>query len=333
MKRLNASPKRMDMKKMLNRYGVFLALILVCILLSFLTPAFMTSRNIINVVRQVSVYGLLAIGVMLVVITGEIDLSVGSIVALSGVTSALAVKAGAPWFVAIVLGMASGMAAGLFNGLFVTLGNVPSFIATLGMQGIARGVALLMTNGYPVSGLGDSFRFIGRGSIGFLPVPIIVLLICCFVMAFVAKRTDFGRHLFAIGGSRKAALYSGINVRREIIKAFVLSGFFSGLAGVVLTARLGAAETVAGEGFEQIAIAAVVIGGASLAGGKGNMLGTLVGTLIIGVINNGMTLLSIQTYWQKIVQGAIIVLAVLLNTMQFRSRRRSKKSASLKTEN
>ncbi len=330
MKEQFAGRKRLDVKKVLNHYGVFLALILVCILLSFLTPAFMTSRNIINVVRQVSVYGLLAIGVMLVVLTGEIDLSVGSIVALSGVAAALAVKSGAPWYLALILGLGSGMAAGLVNGLFVTLGNVPSFITTLGMQGIARGVALLLTNGYPVSGLGDDFRFIGRGSIGFLPVPIIVLLACSLLMAFVTKRRDFGRNLFAIGGSRKAALYSGINVRKEIVKAFVLSGFFSGLAGVVLTARLGAAETVAGDGFEQIAIAAVVIGGASLAGGKGNMMGTLVGTLIIGVINNGMTLLSIQTYWQKIVQGAIIVLAVLLNTVQIRSRKRKKSSPALK---
>lgn len=330
MKEHLAGLKRMDAKKILNRYGVFLALILVCILLSFLTPAFMTSRNIINVVRQVSVYGLLAIGVMLVVLTGEIDLSVGSIVALSGVVSALAVKDGAPWYIAVALGLVSGMLAGLVNGLFVTLGNVPSFIATLGMQGVARGVALLLTNGYPVSGLGDDFRFIGRGSVGFLPVPIIILLACCLLMAFVTKKRDFGRNLFAIGGSRKAALYSGINVRKEVIKAFVLSGFFSGLGGIVLTARLGAAETVAGEGFEQIAIAAVVIGGASLAGGKGNMMGTLVGTLIIGVINNGMTLLSIQTYWQKIVQGAIIVLAVLMNTVQIRSMKRKKSAPALK---
>ena len=327
MKMNFAGLKRMNMKRILNRYGVFLALILVCILLSFLTPAFATSRNIINVVRQVSVYGLLAIGVMLVVLTGEIDLSVGSIVALSGVAAALADKGGAPWYIAILLGLVAGMAAGLINGLFVTFGNVPSFIATLGMQGIARGVALLMMNGYPVSGLSSEFRFIGKGSIGFLPVPIIVLLTCCLIMAFVTKRMDFGRNLFAIGGSRKAALYSGIHVRREIIKAFVLSGFFAGLAGVVLTARLGAAETVAGEGFEQMAIAAVVIGGASLAGGKGNMMGTLIGTLIIGVINNGMTLLSIQTYWQKIVQGAIIVLAVLLNTIQIRSGRKKKPAA------
>lgn len=312
--------KTMTARQFISKYGVFLALVAICIIMNFMTEDFLTYDNIINVIRQVAVYGLLAIGETLVVLTGEIDLSCGSIVGISGVGTALCIKAGLPIAVAILIGLLIGIVCGLINGIVVTKGNVPSFIATMGMQGIARGAALLLSGGYPVSGLGDSFRVLGKGYIlKVVPIPIVIFLISAIVIHFVLKRLSFGRNLYAIGGSRKAALYSGIAVKKEIVKAFVLSGMFAAMGGIVLAARLNSAETVAGQGYETNAIAAVVIGGASLSGGKGSIMGTILGTIIIGVISNAMTLLSVQPYWQQVIRGAIIILAVLINTVDLKS--------------
>ena len=312
--------KRMTARQFVSKYGVLLALIAICAVMSFLSDVFFTYGNAINIIRQVAVYGMLAIGETLVILTGEIDLSIGSIVGVSGVSTALCLKAGMSIPVAILIGLCVGMFCGLINGVALTQGNVPSFIATLGMQGVARGFALILSGGYPVSTLGDRFRVIGKGEFfGVIPIPIVILLVSAVIMHFVLKRMSFGRNLFAIGGSRKAALYSGISVKKEIVKAFILSGLFAAMGGIMLAARLNSAETTAGAGYETIAIASVVIGGASLAGGKGSIVGTILGTIIIGVINNAMTLLSVQPYWQEVIQGAIIVLAVLINTVDLKS--------------
>ena len=316
---MNFNQKKL--KEALNKFGVLIALLIVCVVMSFLSDSFLTTTNLLNVVRQVAVYGVLSIGVTLVVLTGEIDLSTGAIVGISGVITAMSIKAGLPLALSILTGLMLGGICGLMNGLFVTYGNVPSFVTTLGMMGIARGVSLIISGGYPISGLGTSFTFIGKGRILGIPVPMIILFVLAFVMQYVLKWTSYGRNLYAIGGSRKAALYSGIPVKKEIIKAFILSGFFSAIGGIILAARLGCAETVAGEGYEQMAIASVVIGGASLAGGRGSMWGTVIGTFVIGIISNGMTLLSIQSYWQKVVQGAIIILAVLFTTIELKKKK------------
>ena len=208
-----------------------------------------------------------------------------------------------------------GFACGVFSGFLVSVCNMPSFVATLGIQGILRGISLLISGGYPVSGLPASFTFLGKGRLANIPIPMIILFALAILMQIVLTRTAYGRNLYAIGGSRKAALYSGIAIKKNITLAFAISGLFAALGGIVLTARLSCAETMAGEGYEQLAIAAVVIGGASLMGGKGSIYGTILGAFVIGVINNGMTLLSIPSYWQQIVQGAIIILAVLLTTV------------------
>ncbi|MBC7084249.1 MAG: ABC transporter permease [Firmicutes bacterium] len=303
---------------LLDGYSVVIGLVLVSGAMSFLSPVFLTSPNLLSVIRQVSVIGLLAIGETFVVLTGEIDLSVGSLVALSGVVAAMAQKAGLGLVPSIVLPLAVGGLTGAIIGVIVAKGKVPSFVVTLGVMGVARGIALVLTNGFPISGFGENYKWIGGGEVFSIPVPMILLLILTVVAAVVLQQTPFGRNLYALGGSRKAAFYSGINVDRELVKVFVLSGTFAALGGIVLTARLDAAETVAGLGYELSAIAAVVIGGASLSGGVGSVYGTLLGTLFIGVIANGLTLLAVSSYWQQVVQGAIIVLAVLLDQLRKR---------------
>lgn len=303
----------------LNRYSAIIGLLVVVVVMSVLSPVFLTSLNLLSVIRQVSVIGLLAIGETLVVLTGEIDLSVGSVLALSGVAAAMAQKAGLGVAMSIAAALLVGGTAGLIVGLIVGKGHVPSFVATLGMMGVARGVSLVLTQGFPISGFSQAYKWIGAGEVAGVPVPMIILIALTVVMGIVLRSTPFGRNLYALGGSRKAAFYSGIDVEKEIIKVFVLSGMFAGLGGVVLTARLDAAETVAGLGYESNAIASVVIGGASLSGGVGSVYGTLIGTLLIGVIGNGLTLLAVSSYWQQIVQGAIIVLAVLLDQLRKRN--------------
>lgn len=304
---------------LLDRYSVIIGLVLVSAVMSLLSPVFLTSMNVLSVVRQVAVIGLLAIGETLVVLTGEIDLSVGSVLALSGVVAAMAQKAGVGLLPSILLALLAGAAMGAFMGIIVAKGKVPSFVVTLGMMGVARGIGLVLTNGFPISGFAEAYKWIGAGEVVGVPIPMILLLILTVVVALILRHTPFGRNLYALGGSRKAAFYSGIDVDWELIKVFALSGLFAGLGGIVLTARLDAAETVAGLGYELSAIAAVVIGGASLSGGTGTVYGTLLGTLFIGVIANGLTLLAVSSYWQQIVQGAIIVLAVLLDQLRKRS--------------
>ncbi|TAH64479.1 MAG: ABC transporter permease [Anaerolineaceae bacterium] len=304
----------------LKKYGVVVALLIIVVFMSFLSDAFLTTNNLLNVVRQSAVYGVLAIGVTLVIITGEIDLSTGSIVGLSGVLTATALKAGVPIILSIGIGLLSGAVCGLINGILVTYGNVPSFVTTLGMQGIVRGASLLISGGYPISGFDKVYTFIGKGKVFGVPVPMIILFVLAIIMHYILGWTKFGRDLYAIGGSRKAALYSGITVKKDIIKAFILSGIFAAIGGIMLSARLGCAETIAGAGYESMAVASAVIGGASLAGGKGTILGTVVGTFIIGVIGNGMTLLSVQAYWQQVVQGAIIIIAVLVTSLNLKKK-------------
>lgn len=311
--------RKFSLSDIAGKYGVLVGLLIVCLAMTVLSPVFMSTNNLLSILLQVSVYGLLAVGMTFVILTGEIDLSVGSIVAISGVVAATIQKAGWGFIPTVIIPVIIGTLFGFISGLIVTKGRVPSFIVTLGMMGIARGVALVITNGFPISGFSESFKFLGSGKIWFVPFPIILLLLVIFAVHIVLKHTSFGRNLYAIGCSRKAAFYSGIKVQNEIIKAFILSGAFAALGGVILTARLDAAETVAGRGYELIAIAAVVIGGASLIGGKGTVIGTFLGTLLIGVITNGMILLAISSYWQQIVMGLIIILAVLLNTLKSNS--------------
>ena len=285
--------------------GIFAILV---VGLTILKPVFLTPDNLINVIRQVSITAIIGIGMTFVLISGEIDLSVGSIAALSGIIVTISLKDGLP--------MAAGALCGLANGSIHVYARIPSFIVTMGMLNIARGLVLVITNSYPVTGLPDSFKVIGRGYVGFLPVPVIIMLICYVLGYVVLKYIKFGRSIFAIGGNIEAARLSGISVNRNKILIYVLCGVTAAIGGIVLASRMFSGQPSAGDGLELNAIAACVIGGTSTTGGKGRIWGTFLGALIMGIITNGMNLLNISTNWQLIVQGAIIIIAVGLDRIK-----------------
>jgi inositol transport system permease protein len=283
-------------------------------------PTFLTDTNLTNVLRQVVVVSLLACGVTFIIILGHIDVSLGSVMALTGTFAATVMVQTGSITLAVIAGLALGAFTGLVNGLVVTIFRIPSFIMTLAMSSVARGAILLYTDGAPVTGLGN-FKVIGQGSIG--PVPISVLiLIAVFVACWVLlARTRFGRQLYAVGGNERAARASGIRPERVVIKAFVLNGLLCGLAGIILTSRINSGQPAAGVGYEFDAITAVVVGGTSLMGGTGTIPGTLIGAFIIGIINNILNLLNVSSYWQQIVKGLIIALAVILDVWTKSSRK------------
>lgn len=305
-----------------QKYGILIALLVCCLFLSVASEYFLTTRNIINVLRQVSINGILAIGMTFVILMRGIDLSVGSLVALAGVvsaslatTSSSAMVIGGPYPVAIALlaGVGVGAACGAFSGLVVSRFNVPAFVATLGMLSAARGLTLLYAGGRPVPALTPAFRWIGTGDILGVPLPVILLAIVFLLSWIILSHTRFGRHVYAAGGNPHAAKVSGINVSRIQLTVYVISGVLSGIAGMILAARTGSALTQAGIAYELDAIAAVVIGGTSLSGGVGRVTGTLIGALLIGVMNNGLDLMGVESYYQQVIKGLLIVAAVMLD--------------------
>ena len=313
---------------MAQRFGILIALIVLCLILSVANEYFLTGRNIVNVLRQTSINGILAIGMTFVILTRGIDLSVGSVVALAGVTSAafattstVAMVAGGPYpaVLAFAIGIAVGMAAGAISGVFVARYNVPAFVATLGMLSAARGLTLLFADGRPIPALTDAYRWIGTGDIAGVPMPVVIFAIVFVVSWYVLAATRFGRRVYAAGGNPHAAMVSGIDVAKIRLWVYVISGGLAGLAGMILAARTGSALPQAGIAYELDAIAAVVIGGTSLAGGVGHVGGTLIGALLIGVVNNGLDLMGVQSYYQQVIKGVLIVAAVLLD--QSRNRR------------
>ncbi len=313
--------KRTTPAAVLSRFGVLIAFAIMLIFLSFATKTFLTPKNLINVVRQVSVNGIIAVGMMLVLLTGGIDLSVGSVVALSGVVAASFAQSGTyPIIVPVAMGLLVGVLVGAVNGFLIVRVKIVPFIATMGMLSMARGVALVYSNGRPISNLSDSFRFIGSGSLlNALPVISLIMLACFVVGYVVMNKTRFGRYVYAIGGNEKASRVSGLKVDQVKYLVYMLSAVFASLAGVVLAARINAGSPASGEGYELDAIAAVVIGGTSLSGGVGTIWGTLLGVLIVGVLNNGLDLLNVSSYYQLITKGAIIVLAVAMDTRNKRN--------------
>lgn len=310
----NQMTKRLSGKDLFNKYGILMVFLILFILLTVITNTFFTSRNLINVLKQVSINGIISVGMMCVLLTGGIDLSVGSIVALSGIVATTFAHPGEyPVIVPIILGVLAGAACGVVNGTLVAFLNLPAFIATLGMLSVASGVALVLSKGRPISNLSDQFRYIGGGTILGLPILIYILAAVFLIGYLILSWTKFGRYLYAIGGNEEAAKASGLSVARIKLFVYMISGICAGLAGTVLASRINAGQPNSGEGYELDAIAAVVIGGTSLNGGIGKVSGTILGVLIVGVINNGMDLLNISSYYQKIVKGSIIVLAVLLD--------------------
>lgn len=305
-----------DLRRVLKNYGILLAFVLICAILAWLSPVFLRWANILNVIRQSSIYGIMAIGMTFVILTGGIDLSVGSILAFSGAVAAGLLKANAPLGLVIVASLAVGSVLGLANGVIVTVGRITPFVTTLAMMTVARSLTLIFCNGYPISGFSQRFRFIGTGDLLGIPVPIVVFLATVVLAAVVLRETRLGRYTYAIGGNEEAVRLSGIPTGFFKTMVYVFSGLASGLSAVILTSRLNSAETVAGTGYELDVIAAVVIGGTSLNGGRGSVWGTLVGALLISVINNGMVLLGINPYYQGLVKGLILLGAVLLDRLR-----------------
>lgn len=298
---------------LVRNWGLAIALLLICAVLSFLHPGFLTIANLLNVARQISINGILAVGVTLVLLTGGVDLSLGSIVALAGVVAAsLAHPGDYPVLIPISAGILTGGLCGGVNGLMVTRGRIAPFIATLGMMTAARGLALVASDGRPVSNLSPAFTRLG-GDIGSLPIPVIILAVIALATSIMLGRFRLGRHIYAVGGNAEAARASGIKVSVIGMFAYTFCGAMAGLAGIVLAARITTGQPNAGTGFELDAIAAVVIGGTSLSGGIGRIRGTILGVLLVGVINNGLDLMDVSSYYQAIVKGAIIVSAVWLD--------------------
>ena len=298
-----------------RQFGTVIGLAVLCAVLWALTPHFLTVSNLLNIAQQTSINAIVAVGMTFVIISGGIDLSVGSIVALAGVALGAMLQTGYPLPVALAASLAAGTACGMLNGALVSVGGLPPFIATLGMMSAARGTALVFTEGRPISGFDDGFRVLATGSIGFVPAPVVVMIVVYVVAHIVLTRTTFGRYTYAIGGNEEATRLSGVAVRFHKTLIYGTSGLISAVAAIVLTARLNSAQPIAGMMYELDAIAATVIGGTSLMGGQGTLAGTLVGALIMGVLRNGLNLLGVSSFLQQIVIGVVIVSAVLVDTM------------------
>lgn len=304
-------------KAFMTEYGVVVCLVLIFIFFGLMKPKFLTVTNLLNMLRQTSINGLLAIGMTFVVLTGGIDLSVGSIVGASGMFAALVAResVGLPWFLAVLTGLGIGLLLGTINGVIVAYCKVPAFIATMGMMSIARGVTYMATDAKPVPGLQQAFLKIGGGSLGPIPIPIILLVIVLVICFIVLYKCPYGRYVYATGGNAMSARVSGIDVKKIICSVYMISGLLAGLAGVILTARVTSGLAAGGEGYETDAIAAAVIGGNSLAGGRGRLWGTIIGFLIMGVMNNGLDMMAVSSYWQLVIKGIIIIGAVMLDSL------------------
>ncbi len=303
-----------------RQFGTLVGLLLLSVVLTILTPYFLTVSNLVNVVQQSAIIAIVAAGITFVIISGGIDLSVGSILALGGLVMADALHAGVAVPVAIVVGLLVGLVAGCVNGLLVTFGRLPPFIATLGTMSAIRGLALMYKDGSPISGFSDGFRALATGGVMGVPAPVITMLIVFVIAHFILTRTKVGRYAYAIGGNEEGALLSGINVTFHKIVVYGISGMLSALSAVLLTARLNSAQPIAATGYELDAIAAAVIGGTSLLGGEGTLFGTLIGALIMGVLRNGLNLLNVSSYVQQVAIGSVIIIAVFVDMALKRKR-------------
>ncbi len=297
--------------------GIIAALAVMCIFLAVFpatSSSFLTPKNLFNILRQISTNMLLACGMTMVIILGGIDLSVGSIIALSGVISAGCVaRYGLPIPVALLVGVLIGLVIGSVNGGIIAFTTIPPFIVTLATMNVARGLAKVYTGGSPVRVVTKEWQFLGAGYIGPVPVPVIIMIVVVIITAFIMNRTKMGRHIYAVGGNAQAAVFSGIKVSKVKFFVHAFSGVMAGLAGIILASRMYSGQPTAGEGAEMDAIAAVVVGGTSMSGGSGKIGGTVIGALIIGILNNGLNLLNVNSFWQDVVKGIVILLAVLID--------------------
>ncbi|NBA85213.1 ribose ABC transporter permease [Emticicia sp. CRIBPO] len=311
-------------KEFLKKSQSLIALFLLCLVLSLLSDKFLTGTNLWNVLRQISVNVCISVGMTLVVLMAGIDLSVGSVLGLTAALSAGLLKNGLGFesldlFVGftvlggVLVAMLVGLFLGFLNGWFITKFSIPPFVATLAMLTIARGLTMLYTQGMPISNLGSSFEFIGSGWFLGIPVPVWISAFFVLIVLFLSKKTTFGRYIYAIGGNEKAAFLSGININRVKLIVYGIAGMMASVAGILVTSRLNSAQPNAGASYELDSIAAVVIGGTSLSGGVGSVTGTVIGAAIIGVLNNGLVLLNVSPFWQQVVKGLVILVAVIID--------------------
>ena len=305
-----------------SNVGIIAALLILCIFLAVYPKtagSFLTSKNVFNVLRQISSNLFLACGMTMVIILGGIDLSVGSVIALSGCIAAGGVaRYNLPIPVAILMGITIGLIVGACNGFIISKTTIPAFIVTLATMNIAKGLAYVYTGGSPVRVVSKEWQFIGAGYIASIPTPVIILIVVLVITSILMNNTKFGRHIYAVGGNAQAAEFSGISTARVKFLVHVYTGLMAGIAGVVLASRMYSGQPTAGDGAEMDAIAAVVVGGTSMSGGSGKIGGTIIGGLIIGVLNNGLNLMNVNSFWQYVVKGAVILLAVFIDYLRNR---------------
>jgi ribose transport system permease protein len=300
-------------------YGIYVAFGLLLVGLAVVSPVFATPSNLFNIALQSSINALLAFGMTFVILTAGIDLSVGSLLAISGaLAGGLMVGGGLPWPLAALVGLAAGTALGAINGIAITAFRIPPFIATLAMLSIGRGLTQLYTGGRPFTGLDPAFNQLGQGEIGPVPIPVMLMIVVVAAGWVVLRFTVFGRHVYAVGSNPEAARLAGVPVAAVLVAVYAISGLLAALGGLVITARLSSAQPTAGAGFELDAIAAVVVGGMSLSGGEGSIIRSLIGALIIGVLNNGLNLLNVDPFVQPVVKGLVILVAVGLDRLKTR---------------
>lgn len=305
-----------------DNIGIIIALLAMCIFLVIFPrtrSTFLTQKNIFNILRQNSTNLFLATGMTMVIILGGIELSVGSVIALSGcVAAGCVVNLGLPEIVGFAAALLVGAVVGVFNGFVISMTDIPPFIVTLASMNITKGIALVLTGGAPIRCMTDAFKFPGAGYVGPVPTPVILMLIVFIIAALIINRTKLGRHMYAVGGNAQAAQFSGINVKKVKFIIYTYTGIMAGLAGIVTASRLYSGQPTSGDGAEMDAIAAVVVGGTSMSGGSGRIGGTLIGVLIIGVLNNGLNLMGVDSNWQYIVKGLVILLAVYVDWIRNR---------------
>ena len=297
----------------LQRFLPFISLALLFVILSIASPYFLTTTNLASVIRQTAVINIMALGMTLVIVSGGIDLSVGSILAFSGVVGTMTMVSGGSVPLGIAAGIVAGTLWGCANGLMISSLRLPPFIVTLGTLGIVRGLTLVISGGLPVVGLPKEHGFLGEGTIGPAPFVLVILLLCAIITHFALRSTKLGRYTYAIGSNEAAAIYAGIPVGRYKVAIYAICGMLTGLAGMIETSRLMTGQPTAGISYELQVIAAVVIGGGSLTGGEGTVIGTLIGAFIMGLLSNGSDLLGVNPYWQQVIIGAVIILAVALD--------------------
>ncbi|ANU46392.1 ABC transporter permease [Enterocloster clostridioformis] len=305
--------KKQDLTKLLRQFGLLFVILAIVIIMSIVSPVFLKPQNIINIIRQVSINGIIAVGMTCVILTGGIDLSVGSVVAITSVICGSFLAMGINWFVACISGVAISILFGLFNGYMISYVRFQPFIATLASMAIGRGIALAYSNGKPYPIKDPSFIAIGQGYFLGIPIPIILLVIVVAVGLITLKMTTFGRYIFAIGGNENAAKLSGVRTRRVKLAVYVISAICASIVGLILSARISSGQPTAGESYEMDAIAATAIGGTSMNGGLGSLVGTIEGFILLGLMTNSMNLLNINSFYQQIAKGLLIVVAVFLD--------------------